>query len=124
MKKLTIVFSFLFFGGFVFAQDTEAPEVEVEEVVLEIENVVPKAIDDAKNVRMGKEYEEDCPYAKHFEKKGWKWKGDLYKKGYYGKDLKGILVHKLVFGVVALVFLFLAAFVVRKGWDRGGTKKK
>ena len=51
-------------------------------------------------------------------------------KGKYGmrshkwqnKSIGKVIVHKSIFSIFMLVFLFLGAFVIRKGWNLGGKK--
>ena len=66
------------------------------------------------------EKEPECAYKKHWKEMKSDWtKG---KKSWHKKSLGLIVLHKIAFTAFALLFIFLAAIVARKGWERGGKK--
>ena len=104
MKLSKIVFAFIvsfLFSFSVFAQEpvtTSAPEPTP---MMAGEMMMDKGDCPFKSMMMGK----------HSMGKTW-----------HNKSVGQMVVYKSIFSVFMLVFLFLGAFVVRKGWNLGGKK--
>jgi hypothetical protein len=104
MKLSRIVFAFIvsfLFSFSVFAQEAVTTSAPLEVAPVVAEEVTP----------------EDCPF-----KSMMKGKHSMYSKGWHNKTVGQMVAYKSLKGVCMLVFLFLGAFVVRKGWTLGGKK--
>ncbi len=123
MKKIfssALAFAFLFIITTTQAQETEEKIIAVPpaEVSTEVTDVTDELKDAMEKRMMAK---------KLMIKEDWKDKKEWHKGKWnkHGKDksLGKMILYKSIFAAFALVFLFLAAFSVRKGWELGGKKK-
>jgi hypothetical protein len=93
------IVSFLFSFG-VFAQEA------VTTTAVEVAPVVAEEV----------AAEKDCPFKSMMKGK------HSMGKTWHNKSVGQMVAHKSLKGIFMLVFLFLGAFVVRKGWNLGGKK--